>query len=258
MLAVAAAFRQEIGGYLKDGGFREVLRNGRLRFHLSDSLPDVVVAEGGLAQAGARECVRLAVSRFGANMIVSAGFAAGALPGQRSGSVVICDRLLALDGPAFTWRGDERMEVEPSRTVVRRIESQTRAREHGYATGSCITVPQLVASSSMKAWIGRTFGVSTMDMESYWVAEAANGASVPWVAVRVVLDPMEQDVSRLVGESLTDAPVRMALRAARHLAAHPDDALGLLKLSRQVGKSGRSLTRFLTQLSAAQLSFQRY
>lgn len=251
-LAVVAAFRSEIGGYLRRGRFREVERSGGLRFHRSESFPQAVAVSGCLERAAAREGARAAASRYGAEMIVSAGFAAGAKSEQRSGSVLVCDRLISVDGPAFAWSRDSTLEIRPDRALLNRTLSQVGADELGYETGGCVTVPQFVANSSMKAWLGRVFDVSALDMESYWVAEAAAEARLPWIAVRSILDPVEQDVSRFVGETLRDGRFARGFRAVRHLASRPSDAPGLVRLSSQVKRRGEELAEFLTRLTAAQ------
>ena len=248
-LAVIAAFRREIGGFLRRGGFREVGRADGLRVHRSEAAPSVVVIEGGLARDGARTGARLAMSRFGAEMIVSAGFAAGAKAGQRSGSVLICDRLVSVEGPAFAWRGDSRTEIRPRAALLNRALAQAGAVDGDCRPGGCVTVPQIVSNPSMKAWLGRSFDAAALDMESYWVAEAANDARLPWIAVRAILDPVEQEVSSFVGETLRDGRFARAARAARHLAARPSDAPGLIRLASQVKKCGASLAEALTRLT---------
>ena len=253
-LAIIAAFRSEIGDYLRRGGFREVARSGGLRFHRSESVPRVVAVAGCLERAAAREGVRAAASQFGAEMILSAGFAAGAKSGQPSGSALICDRLISVDGPAFAWSRESAREIRPDPALLNRTLSRMGATALGYGIGGCVTVPQFVANSSMKAWLGRVFDASALDMESYWVAESAAEARLPWMAVRSILDPVEQDVSRFVGDTLRDGRIARGLRAARHLSSRPSDAPGLVKLSRQVKKCASALADALTRLTAAPLS----
>ena len=248
--AILAAFRSEIGGYLRRGGFREVERSGGLRFHRSETVPDVVAAVGCFEREAAGDAARVAASRFGAEMIVSAGFAAGTKPGLRSGDALICDRLIAVDGPAFAWSRESAPELRPDPSLLARTLAQTGADGHQYAAGGCVTAPQFVANPSMKAWLGRAFDASALDMESYWAAEAAEDARIPWIAVRAILDPVEQDVSRFVGDTLRDGQFARGLRAVRYLAASPSDAPGLIKLASQVRKCGGALSDFLGRLTA--------
>ncbi len=77
-LAVIAAFRHEVGGFLRRGGFREAGRSDGLRFYRSESAPGVSAAVGGLGRDGARASALAAASRFGAEMLVSRRIRGGA------------------------------------------------------------------------------------------------------------------------------------------------------------------------------------
>ena len=243
------AFRQEIDTFLNAGGFRQVNRSGRFRFHLSNSMPDIVVSEGGFRAEDARESVSRTVAMFKPDMIICAGFAAGAKEGHDPGTVVIGDRIVTVEGPTFTWQKSNMLEVATNRMIMDDVQDAVRTSKLGYSIGSCMTVPVLISNPAMKRWIGATYNVSTIDMESYWVAEEASRHNVPCLPVRVVLDPVEQDVSHLVGASLDDTRLKRAFRSARYLIAHPADVAGLVKLSFQVRKASGALSNFLTRLS---------
>ena len=229
-------------------------RSDRLRFHLSDSIPHVVVAEGGLAREKAEDSVRQTVSMFQPNMIVAAGFSAGARDGHDSGRIVIGDRIVAVEGPPYTWNRGNRLEIETNQMLLNDAHTALRIVQPEPTIGSCLTAPIMVSNSAMKRWIGSTYDVATIDMESYWVAEAATRHSVPWLPIRVVLDPVDQDVCRLVGESLEDTRLRRAMRSAGHLVKHPGDLAGLLKLSIQVRRASAALAGMLAQLSRAEFA----
>ena len=194
------------------------------------------------------------MTQFAVDFVVSAGFAAGSRRGQSAGNIVICDRVVVVDGPPYTWGSGNRSEIETDPAMIRNLLTEMQAHEHGYDVGSCITVPQFISNSAMKSWIGATFNVSTIDMESFWVAEAARTLKVRWLPIRAVLDPLEQDLSRLVGESLNDSPLRRVGRSVSHLAANPWETPGLLKLAGQVRTASRALAEFLTRLSRTSLA----
>ena len=253
MLAVLVAFKEEIGTFLKTTEFRELSRMGGLRVHKSDKLPHVLVAQGGFAYAAARESVKSVVSSFQPELIVTAGFAAGAKAGQVPGQIVVGDRLLAVAGTPQSWSVQERGELRTDDTILAALRSQLRGNGTNITTGATLTSPVLVNSSAMKRWIGQTFDVSTIDMESYWIAEESNRQNVNWLPIRVVLDPVEQSVSPLVGKSLEDNRPKRLARIIAHLATHPTDLAGLLRLSGQVRTAARSLSDFLTELSGTDL-----
>ena len=249
MLAVVAALREEVGEYLKSGGFRRIARSGDVRMYTSDSVPHVVVSDGGFGRSGAGDCVAEVVARFEPHLIVSVGFAAGTRVGQSTGSVVICERLLAVEGPAYLWRRQTGKEIETNQHLVRNMRAEIEAEGGSVQMGSCMTVPQFVSNPSMKSWIGSAFGVSLIDMEGYWAALAAEEANVPFLPMRVVLDTVDQNVSPLVSQSLEDGPIRRVARGARFVAAHPRDIPGLLSMSRQTTRARKSLASHLTLLA---------
>ncbi len=249
MMAVIAAIREEVAGYLKSGGFRRIARSGGVRLYTSDSVPHVVVSDGGLGRAGAGECVAEVVSRFDPHLIVSVGFAAGTQAGQSTGSAVICDRLLSVEGPAYLWRRQAGKEIEINAHLAQNVRSQLEEHGASVQTGACMTVPQFVSNPSMKAWIGSAFEVSLIDMEGYWAAHAAAESNVPFISLRIVLDTVEQSVSPLVSQFLEDGPLRRAAKGARFIAAHPGDIPGLLSLAHQTKRARKSLTSHLTLLA---------
>jgi hypothetical protein len=124
-----------------------------------------------------------------------------------------------------------------------------------YQVGACLTVPQFISNSSMKAWLGRTFEVRLIDMESYWVSEVARGAGVPQLSVKVMLDPVEESMPRFVGDTLSRARAYRAFRGAAYLARNPLEARRLIRLARQVKRSRTALANFLFRIVAAQTAF---
>ncbi len=244
-----AAFKEEVKGFLEVGGFREISRSDGARFHASREVPHVVVSVGGIGQQRAQEAVTATVSRFNPHLVVSAGFGAGSRDGQSTGDVVICDRLTAVEGPPYSWSNGDRLEIEANRSIVSDVEDAIKLPSRSVEVGSCLTVPQFVSRSSMKRWIGDTFDVATIDMESYWVASAASEHRVPWLPVRVVLDPVDQNVSNLVGELLNAGPMRRVLRSTRFLAGNPGDSVGVMKIILQVKTARAALSDLLTKLS---------
>ncbi len=255
MLAVVAAFRQEIGEFLNSGSFRESERPdgdwGRLRFYTSRAIPGVAVVEGGFGRDGATESVRGAIARCpsGApDAIICAGFSAGAVEGQKTGDVVVGRRTVAVEGSPCAWEKGGAREIETERGALLQVRNALAGSDATYAVASCLTAPAFVSSPATKRRLGAEYGVSAIDMESYWAVVEASRHGTPCVPIRVILDPVEQSVSRLVENTLEDTRMRRVLRSAGYLATHPQEARGLLRLSGQVRLAGKSLSDLLTRL----------
>ena len=250
LLGIVAAFREEVKDYLKGGDFRVVAREGPLRFHQSTLNPDVVVTEGSFGQQGAQEGTRQLVERYGPDFIVSAGFAGGVQAGLRPGDLLLCSRLMWIDGPAALWHSNAASERPVSYPALWDKLIKDEDSNQIYRSCGCLSVPQLIMSSSMKAWIGATFPVSIVDMESYWVSETAAQYGIPHMVVRTVLDPVEQTLPPFVAIATGETGGKRWKQAARYMVAKPGHLPKLIQLATQARVARASLARFLATVSS--------
>ena len=256
MLAVVAAFRQEIGEFLNSGRFRESERPdgdwGRLRFYTSRAIPGVADRRGRL-RARRRDGERsrrdrpLSLWRAGRDHLrrVLGGGEGGAEDGgSRSRQSDGCSR-----GAAARLAGGRRARYR-NRTgrAGLQVRNALAGSDATYAVASCLTAPAFVSSPATKRRLGVEYGVSAIDMESYWAVAEASRHGTPCVPIRVILDPVEQSVSRLVENTLEDTRMRRVFRSAGYLATHPKEARELVRLSGQVKLAGKSLSDLLTRL----------
>ena len=249
MLAIIAAFKEEVDGYLSNRGFKVVTREKRLRFYESSQEPNVVVVDGALGKRRAQEATEAVVERHMPDYIVSAGFAGGTREGLQPGDLFVCNRLMAMEGAASMWgtQGTSDrplLELDPPEWVPENGE----AAQWNFEYSGCMSIPQVVSNTQMKTWIGATYPVSVIDMESFWVSEAAEAHGRPHMVVRSVFDPLEQTLPRFVGEAVSKGGTHKWMHAIRYLASNPTDTVHLLHLSQQVKATSASLGRFLARL----------
>jgi len=252
LLAIVVAFKEEVKDYLRRHNFKLVAHDKPLRFYESRQEPEVVVVDGAFGRRRAEEATREIVQRYRPDYIVSAGFAGGTRKGLRPGDLFICNRLMTMEGPASLWGVESLNEKPPLEValpqwVIERDEPDREEIEYG----GCMSVTQLVPSSHMKEWIGTTYSVSVIDMESYWVSETAASYGVPHVVVRSVLDPLEQTLPKFVSDTVSDEDPHRWRRAITYLATHLSETPKLLRLPQQVNAASASLDRFLAQLAPA-------
>ena len=136
------------------------------------------------------------------------------------------------------------LELDPPKWVPENGE----AMQWDFEYCGCMSVPQVVSNTQMKTWIGTTYPVSIIDMESYWVSEAAEAYGRPHTVVRSVLDPLEQTLPRFVGEMVSEGGKHKWMHAIRYVASNPTDTVHLLRLSQQVKAARASLGHFLARL----------
>ena len=241
MLGIVTAFREETRDYLKQGGFRLVERNGRFKFYRSEAESGVALVQGGVGRWQAVEATRQLVEGYAPTLIVSAGFAGGVQKGLSAGDVFVCERVMSVKGPAALWRAGAANE----RLLEAAHLADMRDSHEGYSPPGCLSVPQLVPSSSMKAWIGRKFPVSVIDMESYWVSETAASFGIRHAVVRAVLDPVEQTLPTFVGDAVSSRGGPAWVHALKYASAKPWETPKLFKLASQAKRAGKSLAAFL-------------
>jgi adenosylhomocysteine nucleosidase len=253
LLAVVVAFREEVKDYLKKGEFRAVDRGDTARFYVSTVKPEVVVVEGAIGRRRAQDATRELIERYEPEFILSAGFAGGVKAGLTPGDLFIGGSLLSIEGPPVFWGAasvaEQTVREEPFLNALIGVpagEGQV-ARICG-----CLSVPQIVSSSSMKTWIGNTFPVSIIDMESFWVCQTAAESGIPHAVVRSVLDPMEQTLPSTVSRVVNDGR-RPWARIAKSLITTPTELPKLIHLAWQVGVARASLGEFLAKLVPAKL-----
>jgi len=245
--AIVAAFKREVDHYLRQGGFKLVAEQGPARFYQSPD-PELLVVEGGVGKQGSQEATKLAIERYRPDFIVCAGFAGGVRPGLGPADLVVCDRLLSIEGPAALWTPEAVKERQPLDPELVQMLTNAKTDLQPFTWCGCLSVPEFVPSSSMKSWIGATFPVSIIDMESYWVSETAAAHSIPHLVVRSVLDTVDETLPPIVGDAFGAQDGPGWGRAAKYIVRNPMQAPGLIRLAKQVKAAGASLSRFLTAL----------
>ena len=178
----------------------------------------------GMGRRRAKEAVERCLNEEKFRMVVSTGFAGGTRPGFQVGDLVMASEVI--DASSGVHRQPDRMGFGLNGVA---------------SVGPLVTVERLVAAPQEKAQIGARFRAIAVDLETTVVAAAAQTAQVPWVAVRVILDPMEMQVC--FG----------SLRGGFKSLVHPKQWGELTRWVRDIRAAGRSLAGGLQRLVSSQL-----
>ena len=249
MLAIIAALHEEVRSYIKEACFKAVGQESFLRFYESESERETILATGGVGPRLAQEAASYVIERYSPDAVISVGFSGAVTDGLETGDVLICDRLLSVGGPAVLWRTEDASERPPIDIgAIGKLLTGAAESWDVYETVGCLSVPNLVSNSSMKAWIGREFPVGVVDMESYWVSEKCAEYGTPHVAVRSVFDPVDQTLPPFVGKAMFESNVRRLGRAMKYVATKPSEAPRIFNLASQSKAAGASLGSFLCSI----------
>ncbi len=177
VVLIASAFRYEVD-------FQNFKGDNRVRILLT-----------GVGKQRARSRVRRALSEGGVKLVVSAGFSGGARVGLKAGDLIMASEVYDTESQR--------------RWVPSALPSRLKARA---AVGNFVTADRVVSDPREKEELGRKFNALGVDMETSAVAETADSFGVPWIALRVILDPVE---SRLKVTSVFQALKMFVLPARR-------------------------------------------
>ncbi|HEX3914358.1 MAG TPA: hypothetical protein VHW71_12685 [Steroidobacteraceae bacterium] len=198
------------------------------------ALRELAWADGGLlAVSGMGEAAAAAAASHlveaGVSALMTFGMAGGLDPALEAGAVVMPLELISAAGVALpvcrTWRERVAAAVGPLRTV---------------SDGTLLCSGGAIGSPADKAAAFRSTGAAAVDMESAAVAQVAAAHSLPFIAVRVIVDTSADRLPRAVIAASRAGRLKFG-RLIAGLAVAPGDIAALLRLARRYRIAMRSL-----------------
>ena len=244
--------KEEVSGIRRLGTWRPTKAGGCAAF-LNEELAGgaTLLAVSGMGKEAALNAGRRLLADRGPKVLVSIGFAGALDPGLRPGALLVASRLRPWpDGREGALRPDQTLEQLAHQTAV-------TLKMPCYA-GDWLTVDAVVASAVEKRRLRLETGAVAVEMESWYLAQAAQEAGVPFVAIRTVLDEAGRGLPQVIARS---AGRPRALDMAVSVLLRPLDTPSLIGLGRALVLARRSLARFVMpflELLAKQSALRAY
>lgn len=186
-----------------------------------------LVAVSGMGSAAAGHAAARLIEA-GASALMSFGLAGGLDPELDAGSVVIPDEVISGDGAGFPTSAAWRARLAAALTM------------RTVAAGKLLTSARPIDSPADKQAAFRETGAVAVDMESVAVAAVAAAHSLPFLAVRVIVDTAADVLPRAVLAASRVGHVKVwPLLGGLVLA--PLEVVALLRLAQRYRKAIRSL-----------------
>ena len=198
---------------------------GGLRPGASKAIDAAVV---GIGHAAGPALQRLMVQRWPA-IVLSLGFGGGLEPMAGTADIVLCTSVHTVDGRYID------LETEALALVLRQAGIEP-------ALDTLLTVNHPLLRRSDKWQARADSGAAVVDMEGFALAEVARDASVPFLAVRVILDEFHEEVPRFVGTIVEDGGNGEWSHSIAALARNPLLFRSMLRLAGQA-RAARSAMR---------------
>lgn len=137
----------------------------------------VAVMTSGSGQERAAKAARLLIEAHRPRYVISAGFAGGLVDSVSRNHVVMVERVVNESGDSVS------LDLQVDRASLDALPN--------VHAGTLLTVDRVIHSPEEKRRLGEEHGTAIVDMETYAVAKTCASLNTPLLAVRIVLDGVD-------------------------------------------------------------------
>ena len=243
MIFLFYAFAREIAP------FKRRLRNrvpldGLHGFRAEIGGKEFAVVGHGIGHRRATETARRAFDSMpGAELVIGTGVVGALSSGLKPGDLVLSDRVLTIDGDG--QMAEQVIAVSDSH--LRAIGRSLASAGIAYSTGAILTSHRVLTTGAEKRRAKESTGAIAVDMETAAIAAEAAARGLPFVAIRAVLDEVDDEV---VGAEMADADGNVRpLAATSYLIRNPATMLKLPKMIRNLSRATTAIADALTAIA---------
>jgi nucleoside phosphorylase len=203
---------------------------------------EVVVITGGIGPRRTQQTLEKFAQRPFATLL-SVGCAGALVPGLTTGQLI-----LAPEVRRWSVRTKAQLDQFPMDAKLfshARIAASLAMVPH--AEGPLFTSANVLYTPKDKAEQGRVTGAIAVEMESAVHAAFAAARGLPFLVLRVILDPAGMAIPVMKGLMTPEGKIH-PLKAAAHMLTHPHHLSSLLELNRARATAAQAITRLCRAL----------
>lgn len=245
MILVFYAFAREIGPFKRRVKNRSAFADGGLSgFRANIGGKQYTVAGHGIGIRRAGEMARRAFEMIPApEMVIATGVAGALSSGLKPGDLVLAHRVIQLNENGENARHILTIDRQHLEDIGRSLTIAGLK----YSTGALMTVTHVLATAAEKKRAKVNTGAIAVDMETAAIAAEAHTRGIPFVAIRAVLDQVDDDVS---GAEMADEDGRVRpLAATAYLVRNPGAVLKLPRMIRNLARATSSIADALEAIA---------
>ncbi len=245
MILLFYAFAREIAPFKRRVRDRTPLAlDGLHGFRAEIGGKTFAVVGHGIGHRRATETARRAFDSIpGAELVIGTGVVGALSSGLKPGDLVLSDRVMTLDGDG---RLDEQV-IAVGDSHLRAVARSLASAGIAYSTGAILTSHRVLANGAEKRRAKESTGAIAVDMETAALASEAAARNIPFVAIRAVLDEVDDEV---VGAEMADEHGNVRpLAATSYLIRNPATMLKLPKMIRNLSRATAAIADALTAIA---------
>ncbi len=244
MIAVVSALEQEIRDFKRRMAVRRMSSYQCCRIYegkIRDT--ECLLVLTGVGRKHASEVTQLIFATYPVRALISTGFCGSLNDKIDAGDIMVYTGLCDGDGVEVGPPPGLLMSEAGLVEMALRISGGSGSQTVG-ARG--VTLSSVCAAPEDKYRLGTQHSAAAVDMESYSIGQVALERNCPFIAARVVLDTVQDDLRIL--DNLGAGGKLLASRFLTHLIVHPSGARNLIGLSLKSKKATKRLGMFLSRL----------
>jgi adenosylhomocysteine nucleosidase len=196
---------------------------------------EVVIIEAGVGQTAAARATAEAIKFYQPKWVISAGFAGGLIDDLRRGHILMADEVVDRQGG--------RLESGMN------IDRQSLAALKGVHVGRLLTVDAILREESERRRLAAQHDAVACDMETFAVAVTCRDHNVPFMAIRIISDAVDDELPPEIEHLLAQKSLAGKLGAAtgavlKRFSAAKD----LWRLREEALKASDRLAKFLVSV----------
>jgi adenosylhomocysteine nucleosidase len=245
LILIFYAFPREIAPFKRRVRDRApIALDGLQGFRATVGGKDLVVVGHGIGRRRAAQSARRAFDQIATPELVVGTGVVGALSGDlKPGDLVLSESVIMIDGEAHAAQQVAVAKDEDIRAVGRSLGMANLA----YSSGVILTSHRVLTSGAEKRRAKDTTGAIAVDMETAAIATEASARRLPFVAIRAVLDEVDDEIfgAEMANEEGNVAP----LAATSYLIRNPGTILKLPKMMRNLSRATAAIADALMAIA---------
>ena len=245
MILLFYAFAREIAPFKRRIRSRAPLAlNGLHGFRAEIGSKEFAVVGHGIGHRRATDTARRAFDLIpGVELVIGTGVIGALSSGLKPGDLVLADRVLMIHGEGGVAEQASGVSDAHLRAVGRSLANAGIA----YSTGAILTSHRVLATGAEKRHAKQSTGAIAVDMETAAIAAEAAVRGLPFIAMRAVLDEVDDEV---VGAAMADQEGNVRpLAATSFLLRNPATMLKLPRMIRNLSRATNAIADALTAIA---------
>ncbi len=202
--------------------------------------------ESGMGTGRAERAAAALIKSSRPELIISFGFCGAAMPGLSAGDLAVAVRSHLFRNNAFS--GGDTIELPDSSRARRIMATICEKLNCGIVHGDFITSDMILNKKALRDILPGAISNPVLDMETWVIARTAAQAEIPFLAVRAVSDPAEEELEFSL-DQFTDCEMNIKItRVLSAISRKPRIIPQLLRLAKNSRLAGRNLAIVLEGL----------